>query len=86
MRGPEALDLLKAWGTGHPGGVASIHGDSVRGGLFHVRAVHCGAPWRGPAASRQGDRERGSDSPYPAERGGRTMHHHRPGRRDVPSP
>jgi len=23
--GPEALDLLKAWGTGHPGGIGTIH-------------------------------------------------------------
>ena len=25
VRGAEALDLLKAWGTGHPGGVGTIH-------------------------------------------------------------
>ncbi|EMK3344942.1 MULTISPECIES: P-type conjugative transfer ATPase TrbB [Vibrio] len=25
VRGPEALDLLMAWNTGHPGGVATIH-------------------------------------------------------------
>jgi P-type conjugative transfer ATPase TrbB len=25
VRGPEALDLLKAWGTGHPGGIGTIH-------------------------------------------------------------
>lgn len=39
VRGPEALDLLKAWGTGHPGGIASIHGDSVRGGLFRFEQL-----------------------------------------------
>ncbi len=39
VRGPEALDLLKAWGTGHRGGVASIHGDSVRGGLFRFEQL-----------------------------------------------
>ena len=26
-RGPEMLDILQAWGTGHPGGVATIHSD-----------------------------------------------------------
>ena len=25
VRGAEALDLLKAWGTGHPGGIATVH-------------------------------------------------------------
>ena len=30
VRGAEALDLLKAWNTGHPGGVATIHADSAR--------------------------------------------------------
>jgi len=39
VRGAEALDLLKAWGTGHPGGIASIHGDSVRGGLFRFEQL-----------------------------------------------
>ncbi len=33
VRGGEALDLLKAWNTGHPGGVATIHADSARQGL-----------------------------------------------------
>ncbi len=27
VRGGEALDLLKAWGTGHPGGIATIHAE-----------------------------------------------------------
>lgn len=30
VRGKAALDLLKAWNTGHPGGVATIHADSTR--------------------------------------------------------
>lgn len=30
VRGPEALDLLKAWGTGHPGGIATLHAGSAR--------------------------------------------------------
>ncbi|MDN4730524.1 ATPase, T2SS/T4P/T4SS family [Vibrio parahaemolyticus] len=33
VRGGEALDLLKAWNTGHPGGLATIHADSARQGL-----------------------------------------------------
>jgi P-type conjugative transfer ATPase TrbB len=30
VRGPEALDLLKAWNTGHPGGIATVHANSAR--------------------------------------------------------
>jgi type IV secretion system protein VirB11 len=33
VRGAEALDLLKAWGTGHPGGVGTIHAGSALGVL-----------------------------------------------------
>ncbi|MBU2834421.1 P-type conjugative transfer ATPase TrbB [Acidithiobacillus thiooxidans] len=29
VRGPEALDLLMAWNTGHPGGLGTIHADSA---------------------------------------------------------
>jgi P-type conjugative transfer ATPase TrbB len=29
-RGPEMLDILMAWGTGHPGGFATIHSDIAR--------------------------------------------------------
>lgn len=29
VRGAETLDLLKAWGTGHPGGIGTIHGGSA---------------------------------------------------------
>ena len=28
VRGPEALDMLMAWGTGHPGSAATIHSDT----------------------------------------------------------
>ena len=31
VRGAEALDLLKAWGTGHPGGIGTIHSGSALG-------------------------------------------------------
>lgn len=33
VRGGEALDLLKAWNTGHPGGLGTIHADSAVLGL-----------------------------------------------------
>lgn len=33
VRGAEALDLIKAWGTGHPGGVGTIHAGSALGAL-----------------------------------------------------
>lgn len=31
VRGGEALDLLKAWNTGHPGGLATLHANSAQG-------------------------------------------------------
>lgn len=33
VRGPEALDLLKAWNTGHPGGVTTLHANSAPAAL-----------------------------------------------------
>jgi P-type conjugative transfer ATPase TrbB len=33
VRGREALDLLKAWNTGHPGGVGTVHADSAPAAL-----------------------------------------------------
>lgn len=33
VRGPEALDLLMAWNTGHEGGAATLHANSARAGL-----------------------------------------------------
>jgi type IV secretion system protein VirB11 len=33
VRGAEALDLLKAWGTGHPGGIGTVHAGSALGAL-----------------------------------------------------
>jgi len=33
VRGGEALELLKGWNTGHPGGIATIHADSATLGL-----------------------------------------------------
>lgn len=37
VRDGSALDLLKAWNTGHPGGVCTIHANSVIGGLYRLR-------------------------------------------------
>lgn len=39
VRGPEALDLLKAWGTGHPGGIATIHAGSAHGALTRLEQL-----------------------------------------------
>ncbi|MBI1685153.1 P-type conjugative transfer ATPase TrbB [Caulobacter hibisci] len=39
VRGPEALDLVKAWGTGHPGGVATIHAGSAQGALRRLEQL-----------------------------------------------
>jgi P-type conjugative transfer ATPase TrbB len=39
VRGAEALDLLKAWGTGHPGGVATIHAGSAQGALTRLEQL-----------------------------------------------
>jgi len=39
VRGGEALDLLKAWGTGHPGGVATVHAGSARAALTRVEQL-----------------------------------------------
>ena len=36
VRGPEALDLLDAWATGHPGGVATLHASSAAGALHRL--------------------------------------------------
>ena len=39
VRGAEALDLLKAWGTGHPGGVGTIHAGSALGALRRMEQL-----------------------------------------------
>ena len=39
VRGAEALDLLKAWGTGHPGGIATIHAGSALGALRRMEQL-----------------------------------------------
>jgi type IV secretion system protein VirB11 len=39
VRGSEALDLLKAWGTGHPGGVGTIHANTALGALRRLEQL-----------------------------------------------
>lgn len=39
VRGAEALDLLKAWSTGHPGGIATIHAGTALGALRRLEQL-----------------------------------------------
>jgi len=39
VRGPEALDMLKAWNTGHPGGIATVHANSGEAGLYRIEQL-----------------------------------------------
>ncbi|MGH7089773.1 MAG: ATPase, T2SS/T4P/T4SS family, partial [Stellaceae bacterium] len=39
VRGAEALDLLKAWGTGHPGGVGTLHAGTALGALRRLEQL-----------------------------------------------
>src|SRR3984893_11130424 len=39
VRGAESLELLKAWGTGHPGGVGTIHAGSALGALRRLEQL-----------------------------------------------
>jgi type IV secretion system protein VirB11 len=39
VRGAEALDLLKAWGTGHPGGIGTLHAGSAEGALRRLEQL-----------------------------------------------
>lgn len=39
VRGPEALDLLKAWNTGHPGGVTTLHANSAEAALGRLEQL-----------------------------------------------
>jgi type IV secretion system protein TrbB len=36
VRGPEALAMLKAWNTGHPGGIATVHANDAHAGLIRL--------------------------------------------------
>lgn len=39
VRGSEALELLKAWGTGHPGGIGTIHAGTALGALRRLEQL-----------------------------------------------
>jgi type IV secretion system protein VirB11 len=39
VRGPEALDMLKAWNTGHPGGIATVHANSASAALTRIEQL-----------------------------------------------
>lgn len=39
VRGPEALDLLDAWNTGHEGGAATLHANNASAGLARLRSL-----------------------------------------------
>jgi P-type conjugative transfer ATPase TrbB len=39
VRGGEALDMLKAWNTGHPGGIATVHANSARSALYRIEQL-----------------------------------------------
>ena len=39
VRGAEALDLLKAWGTGHPGGIGTIHAGTASAALHRLEQL-----------------------------------------------
>ncbi|MFT3722136.1 MAG: P-type conjugative transfer ATPase TrbB [Hyphomonadaceae bacterium] len=50
VRGSEALDLLKAWNTGHPGGIATLHANSARAALTRLEQLAMEASTSPPTA------------------------------------
>jgi type IV secretion system protein VirB11 len=48
VRGAEALDLLKAWNTGHPGGITTLHANSAYGALLRLEQLTLEATQRVP--------------------------------------
>ena len=39
VRGGEALDMLKAWNTGHPGGIATVHANGALAALYRLEQL-----------------------------------------------
>src|SRR5580698_6301365 len=39
VRGKEAHSLIKAWNTGHPGGISTIHANSAESGLLRLEQL-----------------------------------------------
>lgn len=50
VRGPEALDMLKVWNTGHPGGIATVHANSATAGLLRIEQLTLEAASTAPKA------------------------------------
>ncbi len=48
VRGGEALDLLKAWNTGHPGGLTTLHANSAAGALHRLEQLTAEATTQPP--------------------------------------
>ena len=65
VRGAEALDLLKAWGTGHPGGIGTLHAGSAMGALRRLEQLIQEAVVTVPRADRRDHRpDRRSRRPW----------------------
>jgi type IV secretion system protein VirB11 len=56
IRGAEALDMLKAWNTGHPGGIATVHANSAASALHRIEQLVQESVTTVPRADRRGDR------------------------------
>jgi type IV secretion system protein VirB11 len=39
VRGAEALELLKSWNTGHPGGITTVHADTAAQALLRLESL-----------------------------------------------
>ena len=67
VRGAEALALLKAWNTGHPGGVTTIHANSARAALTRLSSLvqEAGVPPQ-PELIAETDQSAGVHRPYAA--------------------
>jgi hypothetical protein len=64
VRGPEALDLLMIWNTGHEGGIATLHANNAAAGLtrpLNTREYAAGRSTRDRTTDRRSGRYR---SPY----------------------
>src|SRR3546814_8002242 len=42
VRGPEALDMLKAWNTGHPCGIATVNANREMSALLRIEGLEIG--------------------------------------------
>src|SRR3546814_10991990 len=48
VRGPEALDMIKAWHTGHPGAIATVHANGSAAALSRIERLVQEAVATGP--------------------------------------